>query len=43
MVRAGDLLNPRVLTDVTGEFNRLVMKFKVESAAGSEEMYEKCF
>ena len=41
MARAGNLPNHRVLTDVTGEFNRVVMEFEVESAAGFEEMYKK--
>ena len=41
MARAGNLPNHRILTDVTGEFNRVVMEFEVESAAGFEEMYKK--
>ena len=36
MAAAGKLPNHRVLTDVTGEFNRVVMEYEVESAVGFE-------
>jgi len=41
MAAAGKLPNHRILTDVTGEFNRVVMEFEVESAAGFEAMYKR--
>jgi hypothetical protein len=41
MAAAGKLPNHRVLTDVTGEFNRVVMEYEVESAAGFEETFKK--
>jgi hypothetical protein len=41
MAAAGKLPNHRVLTDVTGEFNRVVMEYEVESAAGFEETFQK--
>jgi hypothetical protein len=41
MASAGKLRNHRVLTDVTGEFNQVVMEYEVESAAEFEEMFEK--
>ncbi len=41
MASAGNLRNHRVLTDVTGEFNRVVMEYEVESAAAFEEMFKK--
>jgi len=41
MANAGNLLNHRVLTDVTGEFNRVVMEHEVESMAAFEELFKK--
>ncbi len=41
MAAAGQLRNHRVLTDVTGDFNRVVMEYEVESAAGFEETFKK--
>ena len=41
MAAAGKLPNHRVLTDVTGEFNRVVMEYEVESALGFEETFKK--
>jgi hypothetical protein len=41
MAAAGKLPNHRVLTDVTGEFNRVVMEYEVESAVEFEETFKK--
>ncbi len=41
MAAAGNLPNHRVLTDVTGEFNRVVLEYEVESAAGFEETFNR--
>ena len=41
MASAGNLPNHRILTDVTGEFNRVVMEYEVESVAQFEEMFKK--
>jgi hypothetical protein len=41
MASAGKLRKHRVLTDVTGEFNQVVMEYEVESAAEFEEMFKK--
>jgi hypothetical protein len=41
MATAGNLPNHRVLTDVTGEFNRVVMEYEVRSAAEFEETFQK--
>jgi hypothetical protein len=41
MADAGSLPRHRILTDVTGEFNRVVMEYEVESAAAFEEMFQK--
>ena len=41
MAAAGNLRNHRVLTDVTGDFNRVVMEHEVESAAEFEEMFKR--
>lgn len=41
MASAGNLPNHRVLTDVTGEFNRVVLEYEVESAAAFEETFKK--
>ncbi len=39
MAAAGKLPNHRVLTDVTGEFNRVVLEYEAESVAEFEEMF----
>jgi len=41
MAAAGKLPNHRILTDVTGDFNRVVMEFEVESVSGFEAMYKR--
>lgn len=41
MAAAGNLPNHRVLTDVTGDFNRVVMEYEVESIVGFEETFKK--
>ena len=41
MANAGNLKNARVMTDVTGEFNHVVMEHEVESAAEFEQMFAK--
>jgi hypothetical protein len=41
MAIAGKLRNPRVLTDVTGNFNHVVMEHEVESAGAFEEMFQR--
>ena len=41
MAAAGQLKNHRVLTDVTGDFNRVVMEYEVESVTGFEETFKK--
>jgi hypothetical protein len=41
MAAAGKLPNHRVLTDVTGEFNRVVMEYEVESVVGFEEAFNR--
>ena len=41
MAAAGNLPNFRILTDVTGDFNQVVMEFEVDSAAGFEDLYKK--
>jgi hypothetical protein len=41
MAAAGELPNHRVLTDMTGEFNRVVMEYEVESVAQFEETFKK--
>ncbi len=38
---AGELPNFRVLTDVTGEFNRVVLEYEVESITGFEKTFER--
>ena len=35
------LPNARVLTDVTGDFNRVVMEYEVETVTGFEETFKK--
>ena len=41
MAAAGKLPNHRALTDATGEFNRVVMEYEVESAGEFEEILRK--
>ena len=41
MAEAGNMANHRVLTDVTGDFNRVVMEYEVESVAGFEETFRR--
>ena len=41
MAAAGKLRNHRVLTDVTGEFNSVVMEYEVESVLEFEETFQK--
>ena len=41
MAAAGNLRNVRVLTDVTGDFNHVVMEHEVESASQFEELMAK--
>ena len=41
MAKAGGLPNYRVLTDLTDEFNHVVMEYEVESAAAWEESFKK--
>jgi hypothetical protein len=41
MASAGNLANHRVLTDLTGEFNRVVMEYEVESLSAFEETFKK--
>lgn len=41
MASAGNLVNHRVLTDLTGDFNRVVMEHEVESLAAFEETFKK--
>lgn len=38
MASSAKLRNPRVMTDVTGEFNHVVMEHEVESASEFEEL-----
>ncbi|MDA1312965.1 MAG: hypothetical protein O2968_06490 [Acidobacteria bacterium] len=41
MAAAGNLRNPRVLTDLVGGFNQVVMEHEIESLAEFEETYKK--
>jgi len=41
MGKAGNLRNCRVLTDVTGDFNHVVMEHEVESASGFEDLMQR--
>ena len=41
MAKAGNLRNPRVLTDLIGDFNNVVMEHEVESASEFEEMFKR--
>jgi hypothetical protein len=38
MANAGNLRNFRVMTDITGEFNHVIMEHEVESASEFEEL-----
>jgi triphosphoribosyl-dephospho-CoA synthetase len=38
---AGNLRNHRILTDLTGDFNQVVMEHEVESAAEFEELFKR--
>ena len=41
MANAGGLKNVRVMTDLTGKFNHVIMEHEVESAAQFEELMTK--
>ena len=41
MAKAGNLRNARVLTDLTGDFNHVVMEHEVESASEFENLITK--
>jgi hypothetical protein len=41
MAAAGNLRNPRILTDLTGDFNHVVMEHEVESASEFEALLAK--
>lgn len=41
MAAAGNLRNPRVLTDLVGGFNQVIMEHEIESLAEFEETYKK--
>ena len=41
MAKAGNLRNARVLTDLIGDFNHVVMEHEVESASEFEEMFKR--
>jgi len=41
MANSGNLRNARVMTDLTGEFNHVIMEHTVESAAEFEELITK--
>ena len=41
MAAAGNLTNHRILTDVTGDFNHVVMEHEVESLAALEELFKR--
>jgi len=41
MAKAGNLRNARVLTDITGDFNHVVMEHEVESASEFEQMFQR--
>ena len=38
MAKAGNLRNSRIMTDLTGDFNQVIMEHEVESAAEFEEL-----
>ena len=41
MAKAGNLRNCRVLTDVTGDFNHVVMEHEVESVSAFEDLMQR--
>lgn len=41
MANAGNLRNVRVLTDLTGDFNHVIMEHEVESASEFEQMFAR--
>jgi hypothetical protein len=41
MATAGNLKNCRVMTDLTGDFNHVIMEHEVESAAEFEQLLSK--
>ena len=41
MATAGNLRNVRVMTDLTGDFNHVVMEHEVESVAEFEELFTR--
>jgi len=41
MARAGNLTNSRVLTDLTGDFNHVVLEHEVESASAFEDLMQR--
>lgn len=41
MAAAGGLRNPRILTDMIGDFNQVVMEHEVDSAADFEETIQR--
>lgn len=41
MASAGNLPNHRILTDMTGEFNHVVMEYEVESLSAIEQMMQR--
>ena len=41
MAKAGNLRNSRVLTDLTGDFNHVVMEHEVESASAFEDLMQR--
>jgi triphosphoribosyl-dephospho-CoA synthetase len=41
MAAAGNLRNARVLTDLIGDFNHVVMEHEVESTSEFEEMFKR--
>ena len=41
MAGAGNLRNARVMTDLTGDFNHVVMEHEVESASEIEELLKR--
>lgn len=41
MAKAGNLRNARVMTDLTGDFNHVIMEHEVESASEFEELLSK--
>ena len=41
MAKAGNLRNVRVMTDITGDFNHVIMEHEVESAGEFEQLMAK--